>query len=88
MDSHQGAGFAFDMNMDFSNVFATKQNEGETSNSFFGDEGIDTSGFSSQFDTMNSLLSPQMGFDLNSSLVRRRLVYRSDQYANAVLDLG
>jgi hypothetical protein len=43
MDSHQGAGFAFDMTMDFSNVFATKPNEGETSNSFFfGDEGIDT----------------------------------------------
>ncbi|KAF2820381.1 hypothetical protein CC86DRAFT_471467 [Ophiobolus disseminans] len=68
MDSHQGAGFAFDMNMDFSNVFATtKQNEGETSNSFFGDEGIDTSNFG-QFDPMNSLLSPQMAFGLDSSL--------------------
>ncbi|EAT81326.2 hypothetical protein SNOG_11618 [Parastagonospora nodorum SN15] len=43
MDSHQGAaGFAFDMNMDFSTVFP-KPNEGETSNGFFfGDEGIDT----------------------------------------------
>jgi hypothetical protein len=71
MDSHQGAGFAFDMNMDFSNVFATtKQNEGETSNSFFGDEGIDTTAFG-QFDTMNALLTPQMGFELNSGLVRQ-----------------
>jgi hypothetical protein len=72
MDSHQGAGFAFDMNMDFSTVFATKPNEGETSNSFFGDEGIDTTGFSQSFDTMNSalLLTPQTGYDLNSSLVR------------------
>lgn len=43
MDSQQGtAGFAFDMNMDFSTVFP-KPTEGETSNGFFfGDEGIDT----------------------------------------------
>lgn len=54
MDSHQGAGFAFDMNMDFSNVFA-KPNEGETSNSFFfgGDEGIDTTVMDPIMDAFN-----------------------------------
>lgn len=58
MDS-QGAGFAFDAtNMDFSNVFATKTDEGNTSNCFFfGDEGIDaTTGFSQGFDIMNPAL--------------------------------
>ena len=60
MDSHQGAGFAFDMNMDFSNVFA-KPNEGETSNSFFfgGDEGIDTTASMTMDPMMNAFNMPQ-----------------------------
>jgi hypothetical protein len=68
MDSHQSAGFAFDMNMDFSNVFATKPNEGETSNSFFfGDEGIDTTASIA----MDPILFPQhTAFDMQQDLVR------------------
>jgi hypothetical protein len=67
MDSHQGAGFAFDMSMDFSNVFATKPNEGETSDGFFfGDEGIDTTA-----SIMDPILFPQQtAFDTQQSLVR------------------
>lgn len=66
MDSHQGAGFVFDMNMDFSNVFATKPNEGETSNSFFfGDEGIETT-----TSTVDPIIFPQNAFDMQHSLVR------------------
>ena len=67
MDSHQGAGFAFDMNMDFSNVFA-KPNEGETSNSFFfGDEGIDTTASM----TMDPIMfnDPQTVFNMPQGLV-------------------
>ncbi|KAH8723225.1 hypothetical protein GQ44DRAFT_828424 [Phaeosphaeriaceae sp. PMI808] len=65
MDSHQGAGFTFDMNMDFSNVFATKPIEGETSTSFFfGDEGIDTT-----TSIMDPILFPQQtAFDMQQSL--------------------
>ncbi|KAL6706416.1 hypothetical protein ACN47E_005522 [Coniothyrium glycines] len=73
MDS-QGAGFAFDANMDFSNVFATPQEafnkpEDNTSSFFFGDEAIDTTtGFS--FDIMNPelLSTPQMCFDMQQPL--------------------
>ncbi|CAO2657923.1 Nn.00g071830.m01.CDS01 [Neocucurbitaria sp. VM-36] len=80
MDS-QGAGFAFDATMDFSNAFATmpqhqqsllKPAEDNTSASFFfGDEGIDTTtGFSQSFDTMNPALlsTPQTSFDMQHSL--------------------
>jgi hypothetical protein len=72
MDSHQGAGYAFDMNMDFSNVFATKPNEGETSNGFFfGDEGIDTTA-----SIMDPILFPQQtAFDIQQSLVRAFCVH-------------
>lgn len=83
MDS-QGAGFAFDTTMDFSNAFATmpqqqqhslmKPAEDNTSTGFFfGDEGIDTTtGFSQQFDTMNPALlsTPQTSFDMQHTLVR------------------
>jgi hypothetical protein len=74
MDSHQGAGFAFDMNMDFSNVFAPKSNEGETSNNFFGDEGIDTTtSFGQQFDPLHadmfSTTSHEQTFVLPQNLV-------------------
>jgi hypothetical protein len=65
MDSHQGAGFAFDMNMDFSNVFASKPNEGETSNSFFfGDEGIDTT-----TTLVDPIMFPQDVYNMPNSLV-------------------
>ncbi|KAH7086325.1 hypothetical protein FB567DRAFT_561056 [Paraphoma chrysanthemicola] len=65
MDSHQGA-FDFDMNMDFSNVFATtKPVEGETStNFFFGDEGIDTTA-----SFVDPIMFPQTAFDMQNSLV-------------------
>jgi hypothetical protein len=80
----QGAGFAFDANMDFSSAFATmpqqqqetfmKPVEGNTSTDFFfGDEGIDTTpGFSSTFDMMNPALlsTPQTSFDMQQTLVR------------------
>ncbi|KAH7080016.1 hypothetical protein BKA63DRAFT_233164 [Paraphoma chrysanthemicola] len=64
MDSHQGA-FDFDMNMDFSNVFATtKPVEGETStNFFFGDEGIDTAA-----SFVDPIMFPQTAFDMQNSL--------------------
>jgi hypothetical protein len=72
MDSHQGAGFAFDMNMDFSNVFATKPNEGETSNSFFfGDEGIDTT--ATVMDPIMFSTTSQTAFDMPQGLVRAHL---------------
>lgn len=68
MHSHQGAAFAFDMNMDFSNVFATtaKPIEGETSNDFFfGDEGIDTTTAS----FVDPIMFPQTAFGMQNSLV-------------------
>jgi serine/threonine protein kinase len=75
MDS-QGAGFAFDATMDFSNVFAAPQQtfskpEDNTSGFFFGDEGIDTTTAFSQIDTMNPALlsTPQLTFDMQQSLV-------------------
>jgi hypothetical protein len=65
MDSHQGAGFAFDMNMDFSNVFAGKPNEDETSNSFFfSDEGIDTT-----TTLVDPIMFPQDAYNMPNSLV-------------------
>lgn len=69
MDSHQGGDFTFDMNMDFSNVFGTKPNEGETSTDFFfGDEGIDTTA-----SLMGSGLFPQQtAFHLQQDYVSRR----------------
>jgi hypothetical protein len=71
MENTQGAGFAFDSNMDFGNLFATKPNEGNTSqNAFFGDEGIDTS--SSFMDpTMFSINPQQTAFDMQLGLVRQ-----------------
>ena len=53
---HQGAVFAFDTNIDFSNMFATPQQQqsytpaDNTSGFFFADEGIDTSASSSLID--------------------------------------
>jgi hypothetical protein len=71
-DSHQGAGFAFDINMDFSTVFAPKLNEGETSDSFFfGDEGIDTT--ASIMDPILFAATHEHGmvFDMQQNLVRK-----------------
>lgn len=81
MDS-QGAGFAFDTNMDFNSFTMPQQQqsfmkpaEDNTSASFFfGDEGIDTTTGFSQLDTMNpALLSTpqQTSFDMQQTLVRR-----------------
>jgi len=69
MDSHQGADFTF-LNMDYSHVFATKPNEGETSNSFFfGDEGIDTTA-----SMMDPILFPQQtAFDMQQDFVSRSI---------------
>jgi hypothetical protein len=69
MDSRQSAEFAFDMSMDFNNVFGTKLNEGETSgNFFFGDEGIDTTA-----SIMDPILFPQQtAFDLQQDFVSKR----------------
>ncbi|KAF1851596.1 uncharacterized protein K460DRAFT_272554 [Cucurbitaria berberidis CBS 394.84] len=74
MDS-QGAGYAFDVNMDFSNAFATlpqqqqsflKPVEGDTSG-FFADEAIDTS--ASFIDpAMFSTTPQQASFDMQHSL--------------------
>jgi serine/threonine protein kinase len=72
MDSGQGAGFAFDMNMDFSNVFA-KPNEGETSNSFFfGDEGIDTT-----TSLVDPIMFPDLVSDPPDNYIARSLQYQS-----------
>jgi hypothetical protein len=71
MNSHQGAGFAFDMNMDFSNVFAQKPNEDETSNNFFfGDEGIDTTASLMDPILFSTASQHDMAFDMQQSLVR------------------
>ncbi|KAI4957846.1 hypothetical protein J4E86_004985 [Alternaria arbusti] len=62
---HQGAGFAFDTNMDFSNMFATPQQQqsytpaDNTSGFFFADEGIDTSASSSFIDPAVFETNPQ-----------------------------
>jgi hypothetical protein len=85
MDSHQDAGFAFDMNMDFSNVFATKLNEGETSNSFFfGDEGIDTTA-----SFLDPIMFPQQtAFDLPQTLVGGPSTWRRCDMLIRSTDLG
>jgi hypothetical protein len=86
MDSHQGAGFAFDLNMDFSNVFAaTKPNEGETSNSFFfGDEGIDTTA-----SFLDPIMFPQQtAFDMPQTLVGDHDTWRRHRILRRSTDLG
>ncbi|KAF5846020.1 hypothetical protein GGP41_008504 [Bipolaris sorokiniana] len=66
---HQGAGFAFDSNMDFSNMFAAASETlfkpaDNTSGFFFADEGIDTT--TSSFMDPITLGTPQQGaFDMN-----------------------
>ncbi|EMD87003.1 hypothetical protein COCC4DRAFT_198694 [Bipolaris maydis ATCC 48331] len=66
---HQGAGFAFDSNMDFSNMFAATPETlfkpaDNTSGFFFADEGIDTT--ASSFMDPVTLGTPQQGaFDMN-----------------------
>jgi hypothetical protein len=71
MDSHQGAGFAFDINMDFNTVFAPKLNEGETSDSFFfGDEGIDTAASIMDPILFAATHDHDMAFDMQQDLVR------------------
>jgi hypothetical protein len=64
----QGAGFAFDANMDFSNMFAAPQTSKPADNTtgFSFDEGIDTA---SSFIDPTVFDTPQMGFDMQS-LVR------------------
>ncbi|CAG5138359.1 uncharacterized protein ALTATR162_LOCUS322 [Alternaria atra] len=72
---HQGAGFAFDMNMDFSNMFATPQQQqaytpaDNTSGFLFADEGIDTSASTSFIDPTVFDNTPQQStFDMQHSL--------------------
>lgn len=67
---HQGAGFAFDSNMDFSNMFAAapetlfKPADNTSGFFFFADEGIDTT--ASSFMDPITLGTPQQGpFDMN-----------------------
>jgi serine/threonine protein kinase len=66
---HQGAGFAFDSNMDFSNMFAATPGTlfkpaDNTSGFFFADEGIDTT--ASSFIDPTTLGTPQQGaYDMN-----------------------
>ncbi|KAF1830831.1 hypothetical protein BDW02DRAFT_572611 [Decorospora gaudefroyi] len=68
----QGAGFAFDPSMDFSNFFATSQQsfkpvEDNTSGFFFADEGIDTA--TSSFIDPTVFEPPQQStFDMQHSL--------------------
>jgi hypothetical protein len=63
---HQGAGFAFDSNMDFTNMFAATPDAtlfkpaGNTSGFFFADEGIDTA-TSSFIDPTTTSGTPQLG---------------------------
>lgn len=61
---HQGAGFAFDSNMDFNNMFAATPESlfkpaDNTSGFFFADEGIDTT--ASSFLDPTTLGTPQQG---------------------------
>jgi hypothetical protein len=91
---HQGAGFAFDMNMDFSNMFATPQQQqaytpvDNTSGFLFADEGIDTSASTSFIDPTVFDNTPQQStFDMQHSLVSlSSSLYR--MRANNVADLG
>ena len=65
---HQGAGFAFDSNMDFTNMFAATPETlfkpaDNTSGLFFSDEGIDTT--TSSFIDPTAMNTPQHGaFDM------------------------
>jgi hypothetical protein len=89
---HQGAGFAFDANMDFSNMFATPQQqayapEDNTSGLFFADEGIDTSASTSFLDPVVFSGTPQQStFDMQHSLVSFSPTYC--MRANNATDLG
>ncbi|KAG9188067.1 hypothetical protein G6011_01990 [Alternaria panax] len=71
---HQGAGFAFDAtNMDFSNMFATPQQQtftpaDNTSGFFFADEGIDTTASSFIDPTVFDNTPQQSTFDMQHSL--------------------
>lgn len=66
---HQGAGFAFDSNMDYSNMFAATPETlfkpaDNTSGFFFADEGIDAT--TSSFIDPTTLGTPQQGaYDMN-----------------------
>ncbi|USP79151.1 hypothetical protein yc1106_06425 [Curvularia clavata] len=66
---HQGAGFAFDSNMDFTNMFAATsatlfKPADNTSGFFLADEGIDTT--TSSFIDPTTLGTPQQGaYDMN-----------------------
>jgi hypothetical protein len=91
---HQGAGFAFDANMDFSNMFATPQQQSytpadNTSGFFFADEGIDTSASSSFIDpTVFETTPQQCTFDMQQSLVSLLSSSSYCKYADHVADLG
>ncbi|KAL1795285.1 hypothetical protein ACET3X_007101 [Alternaria dauci] len=71
---HQGAGFAFDTtNMDFSNMFATPQQQtftpaDNTSGFFFADEGIDTTASSFMDPTVFDSTPQQSTFDMQHTL--------------------
>ncbi|RYO38102.1 hypothetical protein AA0113_g11279 [Alternaria arborescens] len=71
---HQGAGFAFDTtNMDFSNMFATPQQQtftpaDNTSGFFFADEGIDTTASSFIDPTIFDNTPQQSTFDMQHNL--------------------
>jgi hypothetical protein len=69
----QGAGFAFDANMDYSNMFATPQTSkpaDDTSGFFLADEGIDTMTATSFIDPTVFDTPQQSTFDMQHSLVR------------------
>lgn len=90
---HQGAGFAFDTNMDFSNMFATPQQQqsytpaDNTSGFFFADEGIDTSASSSFIDPAVFETNPQQ-CTMQQSLVSLLLPSPYRILANHAADLG
>jgi hypothetical protein len=91
---HQGAGFAFDTtNMDFSNMFATPQQQtftpaDNTSGFFFADEGIDTTASSFIDPTIFDNTPQQSTFDMQHSLVSFLLGLPYRMRANSVADLG
>ncbi len=71
--NNQGAGFAFDANMDFSAFTMSLQQQQsfikpieDNTSGFFGDEGIDTS--ASFFDP-TMFATPQTSFDMQQSFV-------------------
>jgi len=74
---HQGAGFAFDANMDFANMFAAPQEAfkpvDDTAGFYFADEAIDTTAASSFIDPVMFDTTQQSSFDMQHSLVRLSL---------------